>query len=116
MCCDFFFFFFFQAEDGIRDGRVTGVQTCALPILLNPPSCQRCAILAGRWYRWSQGFLRHPRCDCVNLPAERQAWAEAEEIGRASCRERVERSVGAVSLKKKRVEEGKRRRRKKDKT
>src|SRR6266487_1027245 len=28
------FFFFFQAEDGIRDGRVTGVQTCALPISL----------------------------------------------------------------------------------
>src|SRR5580704_12658286 len=27
-----FIFFFFQAEDGIRDGRVTGVQTCALPI------------------------------------------------------------------------------------
>src|SRR5207253_5504176 len=27
-----FFFFFFQAEDGIRDGHVTGVQTCALPI------------------------------------------------------------------------------------
>src|SRR5690348_17433191 len=32
MFCVFFFFFFFQAEDGIRDGRVTGVQTCALPI------------------------------------------------------------------------------------
>src|SRR6266478_8990800 len=29
-----FFFFFFQAEDGIRDLTVTGVQTCALPILL----------------------------------------------------------------------------------
>src|SRR5690606_39885929 len=29
----FFFFFFFQAEDGIRDFHVTGVQTCALPIL-----------------------------------------------------------------------------------
>src|SRR5690348_17865704 len=29
-------FFFFQAEDGIRDGRVTGVQTCALPI--SPPA------------------------------------------------------------------------------
>src|SRR5690348_18230921 len=29
-----FYFFFFQAEDGIRDGRVTGVQTCALPIWL----------------------------------------------------------------------------------
>src|SRR5687768_17927107 len=30
-CC-FCFFFFFQAEDGIRDVAVTGVQTCALPI------------------------------------------------------------------------------------
>src|SRR5215813_8774609 len=29
----YFFFFFFQAEDGIRDADVTGVQTCALPIL-----------------------------------------------------------------------------------
>src|SRR5689334_24225327 len=29
-----FFVFFFQAEDGIRDGTVTGVQTCALPIYL----------------------------------------------------------------------------------
>src|SRR5260370_5050741 len=29
-----FFFFFFQAEDGIRDSSVTGVQTCALPILV----------------------------------------------------------------------------------
>src|SRR5690625_5517899 len=27
--------FFFQAEDGIRDGHVTGVQTCALPILIS---------------------------------------------------------------------------------
>src|SRR5207302_7549828 len=30
----FFFFFFFQAEDGIRDFHVTGVQTCALPIFV----------------------------------------------------------------------------------
>src|SRR5437588_2492376 len=30
--CYIFFFFFFQAEDGIRDHCVTGVQTCALPI------------------------------------------------------------------------------------
>src|SRR2546430_7646603 len=29
------FFFFFQAEDGIRDLTVTGVQTCALPICVN---------------------------------------------------------------------------------
>ena len=37
VCCFLFFFcvffvFFFQAEDGIRDVAVTGVQTCALPI------------------------------------------------------------------------------------
>ena len=32
--CFFCFFFFFQAEDGIRDDLVTGVQTCALPISL----------------------------------------------------------------------------------
>src|SRR5690349_22484004 len=31
-CSWFLFFFFFQAEDGIRDLYVTGVQTCALPI------------------------------------------------------------------------------------
>src|SRR5258708_3026751 len=31
----FTFYFFFQAEDGIRDDLVTGVQTCALPISLN---------------------------------------------------------------------------------
>src|SRR5439155_16200522 len=37
-----FFFFFFQAEDGIRDGHVTGVQTCALPIWrASPPSPRR---------------------------------------------------------------------------
>lgn len=32
---------------------------------LSPPSCPRCAILAGRVYRYSQGFQRHPRCDCM---------------------------------------------------
>src|SRR2546426_3959902 len=36
--------FFFQAEDGIRDYKVTGVQTCALPISRTPP---RCAALGG---------------------------------------------------------------------
>src|SRR5215211_6261768 len=35
LVCDVLFFFFFQAEDGIRDHCVTGVQTCALPI----PKC-----------------------------------------------------------------------------
>src|SRR5438128_12582056 len=44
-----FFFFFFQAEDGIRDATVTGVQTCALPISSStaptcaPDTCTRCA-------------------------------------------------------------------------
>lgn len=36
--------------------------------LLTTPSCSRCAVLAGRLYRWSTGFLRHPGCDCVMLP------------------------------------------------
>src|SRR5260370_27429750 len=35
------FFFFFQAEDGIRDSSVTGVQTCALPILPRHRRCTR---------------------------------------------------------------------------
>src|SRR5437879_9970076 len=43
----FFCFFFFQAEDGIRDTSVTGVQTCALPISAEPLAKQekysRCA-------------------------------------------------------------------------
>ena len=37
--------------------------------MLNTPSCSRCVILAGRWYRWSQGFQRHPRCDCMHIPS-----------------------------------------------
>src|SRR5688572_32535015 len=36
-----FFFFFFQAEDGIRDLTVTGVQTCALPISTASRSIRR---------------------------------------------------------------------------
>lgn len=35
---------------------------------LLPPSCSRCAILAGRVYRYSTGFQRHPRCDCLMTP------------------------------------------------
>lgn len=37
--------------------------------MLNPPSCSRCAILAGRFYLWNAGFERHPRCDCIHIPA-----------------------------------------------
>lgn len=35
---------------------------------LNLPSCSRCAVLAGRVYRYSDGFKRHPGCDCVMIP------------------------------------------------
>ncbi len=35
---------------------------------LSPPSCSRCAVLAGRIYRWSDGFKRHPGCDCTMIP------------------------------------------------
>lgn len=37
--------------------------------MLNPPSCSRCVILAGRVYRYSQGFERHPLCDCIHIPS-----------------------------------------------
>lgn len=37
--------------------------------MLNAPSCARCVILAGKWFRWNQGFLRHPNCDCRHIPA-----------------------------------------------
>src|SRR5256885_10774176 len=47
----FFSFFFFQAEDGIRDYKVTGVQTCALPICPCPTATapHRAAATAHRW-------------------------------------------------------------------
>src|SRR5689334_24489751 len=48
--------FFFQAEDGIRDGTVTGVQTCALPICAStalPPRIGR-AIGSSRTRGWSK--------------------------------------------------------------
>src|SRR5258708_18481519 len=48
-CC-FFLFFFFQAEDGIRDDLVTGVQTCALPILTEKTDNVRDRAIAVRLY------------------------------------------------------------------
>src|SRR5436305_4005707 len=48
VCCDgCFFFFFFQAEDGIRDADVTGVQTCALPICRAGSALVRLLLFAG---------------------------------------------------------------------
>jgi hypothetical protein len=40
-------------------------------------SCSRCIILAGRVYEWSEGFERHPNCDCIHIPV---AAAEAAGI------------------------------------
>lgn len=43
---------------------------------LNLPSCSRCAILAGRVYRYSTGFQRHPLCDCLMTPTTLAAGQE----------------------------------------
>jgi hypothetical protein len=36
--------------------------------MLNPPSCARCAVLAGKVFHTSIAFQRHPHCDCTNVP------------------------------------------------
>jgi hypothetical protein len=52
----------------------TGAAITARPQLhghvrvVNPPACGRCIVLSGRVYRWSEGFQRHPRCDCGMQP------------------------------------------------
>ena len=43
--------------------------------MVNPPCCGPCAVLSGREYRYSQGFDRHPRCDCVHVPTTDTAGA-----------------------------------------
>ena len=48
--------------------------------MLNPPSCSRCSVLAGRFYRNNEGFRRHPRCDCVHVPTTRTEAAESEGL------------------------------------
>lgn len=37
--------------------------------MLTTPSCARCVLLAGRVYRWNDGFARHDVCDCRHIPA-----------------------------------------------
>lgn len=49
--------------------------------MLNPPSCIRCAVLAGRFYRWNAGFQRHPRCDCVHVQSRAGSTAAAKSEG-----------------------------------
>jgi len=50
--------------------------------MLTPPSCARCAILAGRIYRDLDAFQRHPLCDCVMIPV--QDWQAAHDAGYVS--------------------------------
>src|SRR5690606_41092096 len=92
--------FFFQAEDGIRDFHVTGVQTCALPI-------SESATSSSARPRQFVVHLRHavePDLDPGRVTPELRRVVEpapspghlAVEIGRASCRERVQIPVVAV--------------------
>jgi hypothetical protein len=51
----------------------TGVAIAATPRagytrFVTPPCCQRCAVLAGKFFRWNTGFQRHPKCDCRHEP------------------------------------------------
>src|SRR5699024_12045404 len=66
--------FFFQAEDGIRDRNVTGVQTCALPIWADHPG-------AVGWSQPAPGWSAPGACGA--------SWTRCRKIGRASCRGRV---------------------------
>src|SRR2546422_5062774 len=94
----FFFFFFFQAEDGIRDVAVTGVQTCALPILASETSqhrkkqmLKRLKIVDAFRNSGNAGEGRNdPRWMILDVvPVIPPDLRPLVQIGRASCRERV---------------------------
>src|SRR5439155_17356400 len=100
-------FFFFQAEDGIRDGHVTGVQTCALPIFsvsnLGTPlrlgaRSDPLPLHIRTGFLWHTASFLNSGMD-LNFPIDGDPYVSVglEEIGRASCRERVEISGGAAS-------------------
>src|SRR2546430_6438504 len=86
------FFFFFQAEDGIRDLTVTGVQTCALPISIDiyVVPAERIGEKHGAWLDWRPKMISPSReygeVLAVLAVVTIINWFE---IGRASCRERV---------------------------
>lgn len=61
-----------QVADAWRGA--SGVAIAATPNagywrMVKAPCCQRCAVLAGKFFRWNDGFERHPQCDCVHVPA-----------------------------------------------
>src|SRR5438067_9877568 len=91
-------FFFFQAEDGIRDRNVTGVQTCALPIS-DPRRPCRLRTLPERRLRPDalaaagdarEAGRRTARRGTDGRPLPLRDGHRRAEIGRASCRERGE--------------------------
>src|SRR5256885_3322287 len=90
----FYFFFFFQAEDGIRDYKVTGVQTCALPIFayagkgIVDSVVARSTALALRWVLIELAIVGTQALVQRGLGLTRSLLG-ARQIGRASCRERV---------------------------
>lgn len=45
--------------------------------MLNPPSCGRCVILAGKTSGSDEAFLRHPKCDCRNIPSSENIAGDA---------------------------------------
>src|SRR5690348_18498066 len=98
-----FYCFFFQAEDGIRDGRVTGVQTCALPIWKGLEKYTGIKQKRRRLF----GDECFPAGTLVDTPNGRRriedirSGDEVINIGRASCRDRVSISVVGGALKKK---------------
>src|SRR5256885_5634349 len=89
-------FFFFQAEDGIRDYKVTGVQTCALPISdLDVPDLRQGA-RPRLEHQGQEGVRRRDRVGLVRprllareLRLDAGVAGGGQEIGRASCRGRV---------------------------
>src|SRR5438270_13728137 len=78
--------FFFQAEDGIRDLTVTGVQTCALPIYRRRSQPAR---LPERLRSRARALAPERASVCVADRRPRPLQARQRQIGRASCRERV---------------------------
>jgi hypothetical protein len=60
-----------QVGDAGRDATSLGITArprVSWVRMVNPPCCQRCAVLAGKVFRFNQGFQRHPRCDCTHIP------------------------------------------------
>src|SRR5437016_6392397 len=74
----FFFFFFFQAEDGIRDWSVTGVQTCALPISFLDSNAKR-KDADDQPFVWGEGDDDIGLFDEIDRESEKRLLAEAQE-------------------------------------